>query len=178
MMVLGNLDDIFRFPHMSCVRTRSPYKTGANGEGIYSFNSGFMVVCPNQTEGEQIIKTIKRVQQEYLQRGIIIGDQNVLNEYFVNWDEKKENHLPDGYNVFWGSIDLYIKNGFSVHDNDKKIMIVHFTGRHKPWRHTTWFWIKTWIRALKYQHRIPYSETQNIMNRYSYYLSDVKKARK
>ncbi len=170
MIVMASLDSLFNRPHMSAVRTRMPTAT----TGVYSFNSGLMVIAPNVFEYEGIVSTVDSVINQFSSLHINPGDQNVLNEYYKLWPMAEENQLEDGYNVFFGSIESYIDNGYSAfNDNKKRIYIVHFTGPHKPWEKRFWFTIKAWIRAIRYQHHIPNAETRKILSRYYSIMREV-----
>ena len=173
MLILNNLDDLFSCPHMSCVRTRTPVRRDGNNI-IYGFNSGLMVIVPNKQDYQKILESIPQEVSKYQGMGITIGDQNVLNDYYSLWGIQPEKHLPDGYNVFWGSIDSYIKDGYSRYERgEKQLSVIHFTGKHKPWIQTYWFWIKTYIRAIRYHKRLPYKETRSIINLYNKLLKTV-----
>ena len=170
MMIVKNLDQLFLKPHMSCVRSRSPMITG----GGYSFNSGLMVIIPDEQEYNDLIESIPEVINRYHSIGSSVGDQNVLNEYYREWDTIKERHLEDGYNVFWGSIDKYIDEGYSVFDEKKKpIYVLHYTGKHKPWSRPLLFIIKTKIRSVRHLHHFPAQETTYLLKKYYEYHNSI-----
>lgn len=127
MMVTRCIDYLFDKPHMSAVMTRAPYKF-INGKGIYSMNSGLMVIEPNEDEYHSICNRIAPVVDEFCSLGKPVGDQNVLNDYYSEWHREKERHLDDGLNVFWGSIDNYHNNGYSIYGEGKPISVIHYTG--------------------------------------------------
>ena len=109
MLVLNSLDDLFQKPHMSCVRSRAKMFS----KDFYAFNSGLMVIEPNVEDYRGACAQINSVVENYQKKNMPVGDQNVLNEYFIDWHLSEEKHLEDGYNVFWGSIEQYIDNDFS-----------------------------------------------------------------
>lgn len=171
MMVCKSLDDLFEHPHMSCVRSRQAYDTDGNTELRYPFNSGLMVVVPNHDEYIGICTMIESVVQEYQERGLPVGDQNVLNAYYSDWYDNPERRLEDGYNVFWGSIEDYLDRGYSIFgDSGIPIYVLHYTGAHKPWQNTHWFWIKSYIRSIRYQHRFPKRDSVKAIRCYMHFL--------
>lgn len=161
MMITGNLDSLFEWPHMSCVRSRASLDGYA---GLYPFNSGIMVIEPREKEFEEICTIIPKVVEDYQLQGKPLGDQNVLNVYFSGWPWQPEKHLPDGYNVFWGSIENYIDDGFTVYGDDgMKISVLHFTGKHKPWNKYGWFVVKSFIRSIRYNRRFPSNDVWKVL---------------
>lgn len=150
MYINGNLDSLFDHPHFSAVQNRSGQEMLENKK---YFNSGLMVIKPNIDEFHKIQKLISPIVKVYTQKSIPVGDQNVLNHYLVNWPEHEELRLPDSYNVFWGSIDDYIrKKGYSLYDNPRKelINVIHFTGKEKPWEHKARYYMKVVFRAIRF----------------------------
>ena len=174
MMVCRCLDNLFDCPHMSCVRSRKAYDTGDTTELRYPFNSGLMVIEPNHSEYIGICSMIEGVVQEYQKKGLPVGDQNVLNAYYSDWYDNPERRLDDGYNVFWGSIEDYLDRGYSIFGNSGiPIYVLHYTGAHKPWQKTQWFWAKSYIRSIRYQHRCPKPDSVKAINIYNEYLSAI-----
>ena len=171
MMVCRCLDELFNHPHMSCVRSRKAYDADNTAELRYPFNSGLMVIVPNHNEYIEICSMIECVVQEYRKERLPVGDQNVLNAYYSDWYDNSERRLEDGYNVFWGSVEDYLNRGYSIFsDSGIPIYVLHYTGTHKPWNRTKWFWIKSYIRSIRYQHRFPKAETCAAIRAYNDYL--------
>lgn len=168
MFIVNNLDNLFNYDHISCVESRAPL---SNNKNKYPFNSGLMVIKPNTKDFNKICalapSIIKRHQFEHLP----IGDQNVLNEYFDSWPNEVSKHLPDGYNIFWGSIEEYINSGYSLDTIDNKtIYVIHFTGIHKPWKNISYFIFKTIFRCFRYRKHLPSKITLQLINKYKYIL--------
>jgi len=170
MMIVRNIDMLFNLPHMSCVRSRAPIP----GTDLYPFNSGLMVVKPNKEEFYGTCSLINQVVMEYQKRNSPVGDQNVFNAYYSTWPYENEKHLPDGYNVFWGSIEDYISTGYSIYGNATlPIYVLHYTGSHKPWNRRSWFGIKSYIRALRYHRRLPSHDAKTALKEYRRYLEEI-----
>ena len=173
MMVTGDLGELFRWPHMSCVRSRAPIP---GEQDRYAFNSGLMVIEPNEADYRGAVAMIPRVVSDFQKNGQAVGDQNVLNAYYDHWPEEAEKHLPDGFNVFWGSIEGYVQKGYHIGGNSEKtVSVIHYTGGHKPWEKSNWFWMKSYIRALRHHKKWPSEESRNAMKQYMRYLKRVKK---
>lgn len=89
MIVLKNIDDLFEKPHMSCV---------AAGQELHKdwvdLNSGIMVIEPNETDYEQLTLMAPQIYKSFVDRGIGVGDQDVIKAYFKDWVKCKELHLP------------------------------------------------------------------------------------
>lgn len=163
MAVIDNLDQLFDFPHFSAVSNRAKQSHLNNKK---YFNSGLLVIEPNKNDFEDIKKFVIPTINEFKKRNQSCGDQNVLNRYFINWPKKRNLHLSEIYNVFWGSIDDYIKNrGYSLFDSPK-IKIIHFTGKHKPWQNKYWYFIKSILRPIKNHYFFPSKESLKFIIKY------------
>lgn len=144
MCVLNNLDSLFERQPFSAVRSRA----NVHGKDYFSFNSGLMVIEPSDELYYNIIEYIKPTVEYSTLHNLPCGDQNVLNNYYNDWHLHQELHLPDGYNVFWGSMGSYFNDGYSIQKSDKRLYIAHFTGKHKPWDNFILFFIKSAARSL------------------------------
>lgn len=170
MMITDNLDSLFAWPHMSCVKSRAPLKDNPDA---FPFNSGIMVIVPRMEEYRGICSMLNTIIEEYEKEGKPLGDQNVLNAYFSHWPYQKEKHLPDEFNVFWGSVENYLDRGYSIYGEDPKIKVLHFTGKHKPWNNFQWFKMKSFIRPLRYNKRMISHETIKALKDYNSYRKRV-----
>lgn len=144
MYIVNNIDSLFDKPSFSAVRSRS----NVFGKDYFSFNSGLMVVEPSLSFYEEIRKFIVPTVKDSVENNYACGDQNVLNNFYHDWHLYPKLHLPDGYNIFWSSINSYIIDGYKSGKSEKQIFIIHFTGKHKPWMRKKWFCVKSVIRPL------------------------------
>lgn len=66
------------------------------------------------------------------QEGNNIGDQDVFQQAFMDWEEHTELLLPEIYNCFFNNVrDLVRAEQIQIND----IAVVHFIGKEKPWSH-------------------------------------------
>ncbi|XP_047326590.1 UDP-glucuronate:xylan alpha-glucuronosyltransferase 2 [Impatiens glandulifera] len=114
IIVLQNLDLLFRFPQMS-----------AAGNDGSLFNSGVMVIEPSNCTFRVLMKARKDVVSY---NG---GDQGFLNEIFVYWHRlpRRVNFLKN----FWSnsSSEAHLKNNLFGAD-PPKLYAIHYLGL-KPW---------------------------------------------
>lgn len=166
MYVCRNLDGLFHRPHMSAVETRDPEDWL---DGRKYFNSGLMVVEPSREQFDELTGLIGPTLARCAAAGIPCGDQNVLNLYAQNWPDVESLHLDDGFNVFWGSIDSYVREQNytlrSAKDQARPVYVIHFTGKLKPWHATASYIVKTVGRPIR-QGRLPSSEVIGVLWKY------------
>lgn len=148
MMVLENIDELFDKPHMSAVAAGRLVHPGWR-----RLNSGLMVIVPQYHLPEKIAGALQKAISETQSLGNeYLGDQDVINAYYGEWQNLKNLHLDDGYNMFYSDIDAYA-NMHAYYfppvrdEKEKMIRVVHFVGRHKPWMN----WAGPWYfyKALK-----------------------------
>lgn len=123
MLVLKNIDELFEKPHMSAVVAGKSYP---GNEHWRKLNSGCMVIEPRKGLLEEFIKVIPKAisEREYL------GDQDILQTYYDDWENKKELELDEKYNIFCMYAGYYInKLNYKLDD----MSIIHFVGNDKPW---------------------------------------------
>lgn len=60
----------------------------------------------------------------------VIGDQDILQEYDLEWENKEQLHLDNKYNVFFPYLDYYTSYN---KENLNDIHIFHFIYPKKPW---------------------------------------------
>lgn len=114
MVVHQNIDELFYKPHMSAARDCCDIN-GYFGNG-QTFNSGLMVIEPNEEEYNNIIKHLKTFNSSEQ----LIHDQLILQTYFKNWPQNGQLLEPQ-YN-YWST--------YSAAEN---IKVTHFIDK-KPWR--------------------------------------------
>lgn len=133
MIVIHNIDELFDKPNLSAVNAG-----GLVNKDWVQLNSGLMVIEPSQAVFSHMksqVGLIEKVQGK--------GDQAFLHEYYADWPQKAELHLPHCYNIFDGQIDAYRKReGYYLDDSllidnnkydPKRIKIIHYIGQVKPW---------------------------------------------
>lgn len=128
MIILNNIDELFNKKHMSAV------VAGALVPGREEWkllNSGIMVIEPKENLGDNIAKTIDIV----IQNKEYFGDQDLIQEYYNEWDKNIELQLNHKYNVFINDLEFYCKKcNYNIKkNNDNSISVVHFVGEKKPW---------------------------------------------
>ena len=129
MLILENIDELFRKKHLSAVCAGAKFP--GNEDWLGYLNSGLLVVEPNINDFENLINLVPVVTRKLKN----CGDQDVIKEYVAGkWTENL--WLDDKYNMFQIYLDWYIENldyTFLKNRSDKNIKIVHFIGTQKPW---------------------------------------------
>ena len=165
MYVCRNIDALFDRPHFSAVENRGSQDWL---DGRKYFNSGLMVIEPSADEFHAIKALIAPTISRCLDAGIACGDQNVLNVYVENWPDRADLHLDDGYNVFWGSIDQYLSDfdfTLGTETGRRRISVIHFTGKSKPWINELEYRLKVWLRPLR-NHKLPSPQATQLLGDY------------
>lgn len=141
MLVVDCLDELFEKPHMAAV-SDDDFVAGRE-EGIMGFNSGTMVIKPEDGLVAQLVEMIPRV-------AVIkkhFGDQDVLNLFFYNWINQPELHLPVNYNA--------CAYRMSDYKNELKVKVLHYVGKNKPWM---------WSRQYRFIRQASYILRRRIKN--------------
>lgn len=116
LLVCGNIDELFSREEFSAVPDKlffPKFSRGGINAGVISFRPdealerGFMECIPGVADKMQIF-----------------GDQDVINEYFDEWENAEEKHLPVKYNACFYELDSY---------DEKNPLVVHFILGSKPW---------------------------------------------
>ena len=123
MLILNNIDELFSRENLSAVVAGNFYP--GNEEWV-KLNSGLMVIEPKQG----MLDSFMKILNSEILKGKIIGDQNIIQEYIPEWENKKELHLDHKYNIFFQYLEYYSeKYKKSLED----ISIIHFISKNKPW---------------------------------------------
>lgn len=130
MLILNNIDELFNKKHMSAVVAGALIP---GREDWKLLNSGIMVIELKKNLGVNIAKTIDIVSEK---KGCF-GDQDLIQEYYNEWDKNKELELNHKYNIFINDLEFYCKkydyNVKKIFNNNNSISVVHFVGEKKPW---------------------------------------------
>lgn len=92
LLILKNLDHLFNLDQQTMVSDK-PFTKG--------YNSALMVIKPSKKDYHGLLNIIKKYSKENKD---LVGDQNVINEYFKN---KKINKLNSSYNQMKGIIEQH-----------------------------------------------------------------------
>lgn len=131
MLVLRNIDSLFNREEFSAVCAGHSYPGNHHWSEL---NSGLLVIKPNQDTEKGIAELAKTVVLEYRANNQLIGDQDVINHFYPDWEDERSLHLDEGYNLFASHLTYYIRQlGYSFTDKGKPIYVIHFIGRTKPW---------------------------------------------
>lgn len=123
MYVRKNIDELFERKDMSAVidRRMGPF---ISKEWI-KLTSGLMVIEPKKDVMQYFLNIIEEIEEKRES----IGDQDILQEYDKQWNEKEELHLDVKYNMFFPHIDYYTHyENYKLDD----ICVVHFIYSKKP----------------------------------------------
>lgn len=127
LLLLANIDSLFRQPHMSAVVAGKSFPGQTDWVDL---NSGLMVVEPEMGLLDDLINAIP----DAAARRANMGDQDLLQEFYGDWPSTPELHLDEGYNIFNNNIDHYIRReGYGFRGKKKTIYAVHFVAGKKPW---------------------------------------------
>lgn len=132
MIITANIDHLF---------DKKPFSAALAGvffptcENIRILNSGLLVVEPDVVILDKMLEISKTLIPEMREKGLPLGDQDIINAYFPDWFEHKELILDDGYNLYAHYLQSYIRHsGYSFDGNKgKQIYVIHYVGVEKPW---------------------------------------------
>ena len=123
MYILKNIDHLFNKEHLSAVIAGKYYKGNENWTKL---NSGLMVIKPQKN----VIDKFRLVFTDILKKRKAIGDQDIIQETYPDWDNNNELHLDDRYNMFFYYLEYYINElNYKIED----ISVIHFITKIKPW---------------------------------------------
>lgn len=135
MLILRNIDELFKYPHMSAVIAGGmlPGKSARR-----HLNSGIFVFEPSHELFEDMVGKIGKIEK--LEPGGSINkprhgsDQDFLNAYYPDWPNQKERQLDHKYNIIHYLLDEYNKSfGYSIENGPRPISIIHYASYLKPW---------------------------------------------
>lgn len=129
IMVLKNLDHLFKKPHMTSCLDGEYFNIWPDRD---HFNSGCIVIEPSHELFEDIMTYANQLTVDQIIYQEPFADQELLNQYFSDWVDKKELHLDKYYDVF----APYVQTD-QLDDLTKNCYFIHYVGR-KPWT----FWLK------------------------------------
>lgn len=143
MLITANIDALFGHPDFSACR--AGYFLNHDWTRL---NSGLMVIEPHEETMQGLLAQLPITMRRYAAEGRNVGDQDVINDYVLDWPEREELHLPEGFNMFFKHLTVAKTYGFSfgTTDSEKRISVVHFIGAVKPW-HLKGF--KRWLYPIK-----------------------------
>lgn len=123
MLVRKNIDELFERENLSAVVDRREPNVIDSWKKL---TSGTIVIEPKK----EIIKEFIQIMNEIKEKRESIGDQDILQEYDTEWENKENLHLDVKYNTFFIYLDYYVKcGGYKLDD----IAVVHFILKTKPW---------------------------------------------
>lgn len=123
MYVRHNIDELFERKDMSAVIDKKGVPIIS--EDWIKLTSGLMVIEPR----EGILSSFMDIILSIEDKRESIGDQDILQEYDRQWEQKQELHLDVKYNMFFPHIDYYTHYcNYKLED----IYVVHFIYTQKP----------------------------------------------
>lgn len=169
MIILKNIDDLFMRENMSAVVAG---KCIAGNENFTKLNSGLMVIKPNNETLNNLIKLIPEV----VEKKSFCGDQDVIQEYFVDWEENSHLELPQEYNFFFEGINgCYLERKIRL----DYLKVIHFVGKFKPWMRE----YKSYFKKIKFKQQLKallhcdfkaIKFENEILNKINKYLQEIK----
>lgn len=138
MLIRRNIDELFNEDSLSAVCAGNKFPGNESWKGL---NSGLMVITPKAGMSSQIMESYME-QMPTIDHPI--GDQDLIKNYYSNWDSQENLKLHDKYNILIGYIDFYCRNIVKFDD----ISIIHYVGPRKPWNMNFRQIVKRYIRFL------------------------------
>lgn len=119
IFVKKNLDHLFDCPNLSAVVSGKSYPGNHSWNKL---NSGLMVIVPEKATFNKLIHTLNSFK-----KNDTLGDQDIINNYFDNWNRNECLHLPESYNVIARFEPFFRYKNYPIY-------AIHFTGAKKPWQ--------------------------------------------
>lgn len=130
MFIRNNIDELFEKPNASATVDRND--TVLVKDNYQKLTSGILVITPKKGIISAFLEIInnENLKDKYSN----LGDQDILQLYYKNWENEKELHLPVKYNMFFGDIEYYVNN--KIYSLDE-ISVIHFITSNKPWKYNS-----------------------------------------
>ena len=136
MLILRNIDELFKCAHMSATNAGSMLPRKKDQRHL-NLNSGLIVIEPSHLLFNDMMSKVGKIENMELGGGnkpIRGSDQDFINAYFPEWPNQGSLHLDHKYNIFHYHLDEYNKLfGYTIDDGHKPISIIHFASYLKPW---------------------------------------------
>lgn len=126
MLVIKNLDHLFSYPSFSATTGGK----AAHPEWT-EFNSGIMVLSPNQDQFKRLIECIPSAIQRKKQANAGFGDQDVFNDFFPEWSNHPSHKFPESYNAISIFLDALMAHDHLTSLN--QLHVIHYIGSPKIW---------------------------------------------
>lgn len=128
MLILKNIDDLFDKPSYSAA-----VSTKCVVPQYVKLNAGLMVIEPDIEFYKKLLTLVAPVIARKKAAGLPVGDQDVHQEAFPDWEEHPELCLPETDNAVWFCIEDLCR---VYQISTDAIRVVHFTGAVKPFTRT------------------------------------------
>ena len=125
IMVLKNLDHLFKYPHLTSAIDGEYFNLWPDDP---HFNAGIIIIEPDKDEYDKLIDFTFNNAFSNWNKHQCIADQEILNLYFNNWPNQSNLHLNKYYDIF----APYIEEE-QIEDVKENCYFIHYIGR-KPWR--------------------------------------------
>lgn len=121
MLILENIDNLFKKKHMSAVVAGKSYPGNSDWKDL---NSGTMVIVPRKDEDKRLLQVLNSSNFSGQ-----FGDQDIIQLGYPNWRNDSSLELGEEYNLFSKHEPYYVGNGILTNP----IKVIHFVGKDKPW---------------------------------------------
>ena len=135
IVILRNIDELFKYEHMSATNAGGMLPRKSSWTHL---NSGVFILEPSHNLFEDMIRKVGKIEElksmGTSDRPLHGSDQDFLNAYYPNWPKQNNLHLDHKYNIFHYYLDEYNKLfGYTIEDGIKSISIIHYASYLKPW---------------------------------------------
>jgi len=135
MLILRNIDKLFKYQHMSAVIAGGMLPGKSTRKHL---NSGIFVFEPSHELFVDMMSKIGKIEElkssDSINKPKHGSDQDFLNAYYPDWPNKNELHLDHKYNIFHYFLDEYNESfGYSIEEGSRPISIIHYASYLKPW---------------------------------------------
>ena len=132
MIVTANIDHLFERKAFSAALAGKLFPTGKD---IKILNSGLLVVEPSEEILDDLLEIAKTLIPEMKEKGLPVGDQDIINAFMPDWFDHKDLILDDAYNLYAHYLQCYMRHhNYSFKSRrGKQIYIIHYVGVEKPW---------------------------------------------